>query len=94
MSASGPTTQLSEYAQRQLPEGIIDFAAGQVGQACVGGLVGVATTLEGSRMVDCLCVSLTLSCLQPGPSLLPLSHIAAAAADRLTGPKADPFILQ
>lgn len=53
------TTQVSEFAQRQLVEGVIDFAAGQ-----------------------------------PGPALLPLEQISAAAADRLTGPKADPFILQ
>jgi hypothetical protein len=27
---SAPTTQLSEFAQRQLAENIVDFAAGQV----------------------------------------------------------------
>lgn len=47
-------------------------------------------------LLDC-CASCTCTHInntQPGPSLLPLQHIAAAAADRLAGPKADPFILQ
>eukprot|EP00775_Hariotina_reticulata_P011823 gene11823-11967_t len=54
-----PTTQISEYAQRQLGQDVIDFAAGQ-----------------------------------PSARLLPLDLIAAAASHRLTGPDADPYLLQ
>jgi hypothetical protein len=56
---STQTTQLSELAQRQIGEGVVDLQAGQ-----------------------------------PGPALLPLARIAAAAQHRLAGPAADPFLLQ
>lgn len=105
------TTQVSEFAQRQLNEGVIDMAAGQV--SCkrsppppawrIGGRgMPCAQALQHSWVDICYPASSWLCCqtihlicmLQPGPDLLPLQHIAAAAADRLTGAKADPFILQ